>query len=330
MPHILMLNHFHPDAVRRLRETAGYTVETIPEVTREALLARIGEADAVLVRSTRIDRPVIEAAGRLRLLCRHGVGYDSIDVPALTERNILLTVTPDANAVSVAEHTLMLLLAAARRLAAYDANVRAGTWGPRPELPTFDLAGRTVLVVGFGRIGARVARLCLAFGMTVLVYDPYVPGNTIKGAGCLPARTLAAGLAEADAVTLHCPSNEETRGMVDRDFLAAMKPGAVLVNSARGTVVREEALAEALHGRHLAGAGVDVFWEEPVPRGSPLLDAPNLMMTPHSAASTAQGLHRMAMSCAESVLTYFAGNLDPDVVVNREVLARVNDVPGAG
>jgi D-3-phosphoglycerate dehydrogenase len=248
------------------------------------------------------------------------VGYDIIDVPALTERGIPLTITPEANAVSVAEHALMLMLAAMRKLRGYDDNIRRLVWGGQAELPSFELAGKTVLIFGFGRIGTRVARLCKAFDMRVLVRDPYMPKGTIRGAGYEPAEEVNAALAEADIVTLHCPSNAETRGMADAAFLAAMKRGAVFVNTARGTVVDQVALEAALRSGQIGAAGLDVFEEEPIEEDLPLFSAPNLVMTPHVAASTQEGLRRMAMESAAAVIACFAGKLDPDVVVNAEVL----------
>jgi len=323
MPHVVCLRAIHPDAVAHLRE-GGATVEVLDDLSPVALADALGRAEAITVRATRISREVIAQAPKLRIVARHGVGYDAVDVPALTERGIPLTVTPDANAVSVAEHAMMLMLAVARRTPAYDANMRQAKWGMPPDLPMFDLAGRTVLVVGFGRIGGRVARLCAAFGMRVLVRDPCVPQNTIKGAGFTPARDLPAALAEADIVTLHCPSDAGTRDMVDAAFLAQMKRGAVLVNTARGTLVDEPALVAALRTGHLAGAGLDVFREEPVEKPIPLLSLPNVVLSPHNAAGTAESMRRMAMSCAESILAAFAGRLDPDACVNPEVLARRN------
>jgi len=252
------------------------------------------------------------------------VGYDIVDVPALTERGIPLTITPEANAVSVAEHALMMMLACARRLPAFNDNMRVPVWGAQPNLPTFDLAGKTVLVVGFGRIGTRVSKLCAAFGMRVLVRDPFVAKGSIRGLGFIPVDDAADAAAEADIVTLHCPSGDQTRGMVDAAFLARMKPGAILVNTARGTLVDQAALELALRAGHLGAAGLDVFEEEPVEAAIPLLTAPNLIMTPHVAASTQEGLRRMAMDSAAAVLACFDNRLDPDVVVNTEVLARRN------
>ena len=320
MPHVVCLRPVHPDALERLRAEPGITVTMLDPVTPETLAEPMKTAEAIIVRATKIDRDFLAHAPMLRICARHGVGYDAVDVAALTERGIPLTVTPDANAVSVAEHALMLMLTTARRTLDYDRNTKALDWGAKPSLRTLDLAGMTVLVVGFGRIGGRVARLCAAFGMDVLVHDPYIPQNTIKGAGFTPVKLLQEGLAAADIVTTHCPSNTETRGMVNAAFFAAMKPGAAYINTARGTLVDEAALTAALKSGRLGAAGLDVFWEEPVTTKLPFLDFPNVVVTPHSAAATEQSTRRMGLSCVDSILSLFKGQLDPDVVINKEVL----------
>lgn len=322
MPHVLVLGAFNADALATLRATPGFTLEEAADLSPAGIRAALPRADAVMCRTYPIGREEVAAAPRLRIVTRHGVGYDIIDVPALTERGIVLTITPEANAQSVAEHAMMLMLACARRVTAYDARMRVPSWGTTAELPSFELAGRTVLVMGFGRIGARVARLCAAFGMRVLVRDPFMPKGTIRGCGHAPVDDLPAALAEADVVTLHTPSNAQTRGMVDAAFLAAMRRGAVLVNTSRGTVLDQAALEAALRSGHLAAAGLDVFEEEPVTKPIPLLSAPHLVLTPHAAASTQEGLRRMAFDSVANTVAFFAGTLDPDVVVNREVLAR--------
>ena len=266
-----------------------------------------------------VDRAVLDKAPRLRFVCRHGVGYDNVDVPALNERGIVLAVTPEANAASVAEHALMLMLSLARRVVDFNAGVRRGEWRVPSQSPTLDLGGKTVLLLGFGRIGTRVAKLCGAFGMRVLVHDPFLPANTIRGLGFEPRKNREAALAESDIVSLHCPSNATTRGMVEASFLQAMKPGAILINTARGTLVDEAALEAALRSGHLAGAGLDVVHTEPMTTPIPLLSLENVVVTPHVAASTAQGLRRMAIASAENVIDFFAGRLDRDAVVNPEV-----------
>lgn len=324
MPHVITLRPIHDDALALLRETPGVTVEVLYDLSPASLAQKLPTADALIVRTIRIDRPFLAHCTRLRILARHGVGYDIVDVEALTERGIPLTITPEANAVSVAEHTLMMMLACARRLTAFDANMRVPVWGAQPGLPTFDLAGKTVLVVGFGRIGTRVAKLCAAFGMHVLVRDPNVANGSIRGLGFTPVDDAAEAAGDADIVTIHVPSGPATRNMVDAAFFARMKPGAVFVNAARGTIVDQAALEAALRRGHLAGAGIDVFEDEPVETPISLLTAPNLVMTPHVAASTQEGLRRMAMDSAAAVLACFDNRLDPDIVVNAEVLARRN------
>ncbi len=322
MPHVICPQVIHPDAQALIRSTPGFTLEVLPDRRPGTLAARLPDADALILRTIRVDRAFLANCPKLRILARHGVGYDIIDVPALSERGIPLTITPEANAVSVAEHALMLMLASMRKLKAYDANIRGLVWGGQADAPSFELAGKTVLVFGFGRIGTRVARLCKAFDMRVLVRDPYMPKGTIRGAGYEPVDDLPAALAAADIVTLHCPSNAETRGMADAAFLAAMKRGAVFVNTARGTLVDQVALDGALRSGQVGAAGLDVFEEEPIEEEIPLFSAPNLVMTPHVAASTQEGLRRMAMESAAAVIAFFDGRLDADVVVNPEVLRR--------
>ena len=324
MPHVIALRPIHPDAIVLLNAAPGVTAEIVDDLSPASLAHHLPRADGLIIRTLRVDRAFLAQCTNLRILARHGVGYDIVDVPALTERGIPLTITPEANAVSVAEHALMLMLALARRLTVYDANMRVPVWGAQAALPTFDLAGKTVLVIGFGRIGTRVARLCAAFGMRVLVRDPNIAKGSIRGLGFEPADDAAEAAGAADIVTLHLPSNAQTRGTIDAAFLARMKPGAILVNTARGTIVDQAALDRALRAGHLAGAGLDVFEEEPVEADIPLLTAPNLILTPHVAASTSEGLRRMAMHSAEAVLACFANRLDPDVVVNPEVLTRRN------
>jgi D-3-phosphoglycerate dehydrogenase / 2-oxoglutarate reductase len=320
MPHVVCLRPLHPDAMARLRAEPGYTVTMLDPVTPETLAEPMKTADAIIVRATRIDRAFLAIAPRLSICARHGVGYDAVDVEALTERGIPLTVTPDANAVSVAEHALMLMLTTARRTIDYDRNTKALDWGPKPSLRT--LRPRRHDGAGGGlRAHRRARRQALRrLRDERLVHDPYIPQNTIKGAGFTPVKVLHEGLAQADIVTTHCPSNPETRGMVNATFLAAMKPGAAYINTARGTLVDEAALTNALRSGHLGAAGLDVFWEEPVTTKLPFLDFPNVVVSPHSAAATEQSTRRMGLSCAESIFAHFKGQLDPDVVINKEVL----------
>ncbi|MBP0494748.1 hydroxyacid dehydrogenase [Pararoseomonas indoligenes] len=319
MPHVVVLDPIHPDGIARLQGAPGVTLDH-PGTSGGTLPERLRDAEALIVRGTAVDQALLDMAPRLRMACRHGVGYDLVDVPACTARGVAVMITPEANAASVAEHALMLMLAVARQVLPVDAGVRAGHWRVQGQSRTFELGGRRVLLLGFGRIGSRVARLCTAFGMQVAVHDPFLPAGTIRGAGYMVEKELLPALGRADIVSLHLPASDATRGMVDPAFLAAMKPGAVLINTARGTLVDEDALAAALADGSLGGAGLDVLRVEPMIAPPPLLSCPNLVVTPHVAASTAEGLQRMAWDAAGNVLEFLAGRPDPDAVVNREVL----------
>lgn len=320
MPHIVVADPIHPDGIQRLLDAPGVTLDHPGDGVATGLLDRLREAEGLIVRGTVVDAALVAQAPKLKVVVRHGVGYDLVDVPALTARGIALMITPEANAASVAEHALMLMLSVARRVLPVDAGVRRGEWRVKGQSATFELGGRRVLILGFGRIGTRVARLCAAFGMRVGVHDPFIPAGTIRGAGYEVVKDRDAGLAAADIVSLHLPASDATRGMVDAAFLAAMKPGAVLINTARGTLVDEAALDAALRSGHLSGAGIDVLRVEPMREAGPLLSHENLVVTPHVAASTAEGLQRMSWDSAGNALAYLAGEPDIDAVVNREVL----------
>jgi D-3-phosphoglycerate dehydrogenase len=268
-----------------------------------------------------IDAALIARAPRLDLVARHGVGYDNVDVAALTARGIPLALVGDANALTVAEHTLYLMLAVAKRGIVRDRAVREGSWHGGAGGLGFELSGRTVLVVGLGRIGTRVARLCGAFGMTVLANDPYVSDETFAEFGATRVATLHEGLRAADVVTLHVPLNDETRHLIAAAELAAMPAHAILLNTSRGGVVDEAALAEALAAGAIAGAGLDVFAAEPTPPANPLLARDDVVLSPHFAGFTEECWERMSLRCAQNVLDAFAGRLDPAVVVNPKVMA---------
>jgi D-3-phosphoglycerate dehydrogenase len=320
MPHIVVADPIHPDGIERLLKAPGVTLDHPGNAANEPLTERLRKADGLIVRGTPVDDALLVHAEKLRVVCRHGVGYDLVDVPALTKSGIALMITPEANAASVAEHALMLMLSLARNIVPVSASVRQGNWRVRGQSNTFELGGRQILIIGFGRIGTRVARLCTSFGMKVMVHDPYMPAGTIRGAGYEAAVDRAAALAKADIVTVHVPANDKTRGMVDAAFLANMKPGAVLINTARGTLVDEGALEAALCSGHLAAAGLDVLSVEPMVKPVSMLTLDNLIVTPHVAASTKEGLQRMAWDAAGNVMDFLAGRVDRDAVINVEVL----------
>ena len=285
---------------------------------------RIADADAIVVRTAVIDRSVIDAGRRLAIISRHGVGFDAVDLEAAAERSIPVTITPLANSVSVAEHAMFMLLALAKNARANDGAVRRdGFERAKVSIRRLDLDGRNLLVVGFGRIGSRVAPRAMGFGMRVHAFDPYVEPGVMEAAGCTVVEDLHAALPEMDAVTVHTPLNQETRGMIGERALALMKPTAFVVNTARGGVVAEDALLAALEANRIAGAGLDVFESEPTPPRTdhPLLAFDNVIVSPHCAGSTVESSIRMAEFSVRNVFDCFDGKLDPDVVVNRHLMA---------
>lgn len=312
MPTVLLTEPMHEAGMALLRARPDVSL-VVAGVGSAAFEAALPAVEGIGVRTHRLPAPVLARAPRLRVVAKHGVGFDNVDVEHLAGRGIPMAVAINANAQSVAEHALMLMLAAAKHLRGYDTAVREGRWAERLSGRAVELGGRTVLVVGHGRVGGRVARLCAAFGMTVLVHDVR---PVALAPGAERVADLDAALARAQVLTLHIPLAADTAGMIDARRLALLPHGAVLVNCARGGIVDEAALAACLRSGAIAGAGLDVFDDEPSDPASPLLALPNVLLTPHSAATTAEGARRMAVSVAENVLAGLDGTLDPAVVVN--------------
>ena len=299
-------------------------IEAVPfesSMPTAAFHTLLGDVDGVALGLTPFAEAELRAAPRLRVVARIGVGYDSVDVAALTRHKIPLMVTGTANSPSVAEQALFFMLALAKRGAAMHAMVRDGCWADRLNEPPVDLFCKTVLVVGFGRIGKRISHACLALGMTVLVYDPYIAMPRVEAAGCVPVDQLDAALGRADFVTIHCPKNCETIGMFNAARFARMKRAAYLVNTARGGIVDEAALHAALTQGTIAGAGLDVFDQEPPLNENPLFDLPNVITAPHIAGVTVEAFDRMAVATVQNLLDVLDGKPDMDHVVNREALA---------
>jgi D-3-phosphoglycerate dehydrogenase len=289
----------------------------------QAYLRQHAPVHATILGATRFGAPELELAPRIEVVARIGVGFDAVDVPVLTRARVPLMIAGTANSPSVAEHAIGMMMTLAKKGAELTALVKEGRWSERlePRHIAVDLFEKTVLIVGFGRIGTRTARRCLAMEMQVLVFDPYVSAEAIRAAGCEPVADLDAALARADFVTLHCPKTKETVGLFDAARLARMKPTAYLVSTARGGIIDEAALYAALKSGRLPGAGLDVFDREPPDAGNPLFSLPNLIASPHIAGVTAEAIERMAVQAAHNVLSVFDGRPIKENVVNPEIYA---------
>ena len=317
---ILMLGKLPEPAVALFRARNDVVAELVEDVSEANLLKVIGDAAGITVRSAKITRSVIESAKALQVVSRFGVGYDSVDVAALNERGIPLTVVGVANAVNVAELSLYLMLELAKRGIQHNRSVRNADWAYRLRMDMSELWEKKLLIVGFGRVGTRVASRCRAFEMEILVCDPYIDQSLIRAAGCTPVADFHDALHEADYVTLHVPLTDESRNMIGAEELRAMKPTSFLINCARGGIVDEAALRAALAAKQIAGAGLDVLRKEPPDADNPLFAFDNVVFTPHMGGASREASLRVGMVCAQNVLDAIDGKLNPDHVVNRGVL----------
>lgn len=317
MPHVVVAGKLHGAGLALLEAAPGVTFDHIEEISEASYLSHLAGADALILRTQPLTAAGVARAPRLQIVSRHGVGYDAVDVAALNARGIPLCIVGDVNAVSVAEHGMMLMLACAKRLIRSDRAVRDGGWLWRNRLEQGEVAGKRLLILGYGRIGQRVARMAKAFDMVVTAYDPYVTKDWPQG-GALSV-SLAEGLAAADFVSLHMPQAD--RPILGAAELALLPPGAVVINTARGGIVDERALAAALASGQVGAAGLDVFESEPPLVDHPLLGLDQVILTPHIAGITREAAERMAVSSVQNVLDHFAGRLDPDLIVNKAALA---------
>jgi D-3-phosphoglycerate dehydrogenase len=286
----------------------------------EAMLRQQAPVHGVALGATRFGEPELEASGDMKVVTRIGVGYDAVDIPALSRRKVPLMVAGTANSPSVAEQALFMMLTLAKRAVEMHSIVKDGKWAARLGMLPYDLFGKTALIIGFGRIGTRTAKRCLAMEMNVLVYDPYKPSAESKAAGCEPVSDLDAALPRADFVSIHCPKTPETVGMFDAARLKRMKPTAYLINTARGGIVEEKALYEALVSGKIAGAGLDVFEQEPPPSGHSLFELSNVIMAPHVAGVTREAVDRMSVQTARNILSALDGEPIRQNVINQDVL----------
>jgi len=316
-PRVFIPDPIHEDGVRRLGER--FVVDMPAAKDAETRRHGFAEADAAIVRNIAVDRPVLDTARRLKVIAKHGAGVDNIDIAAATARGIVVANVPGGNADAVAEGTVALMLATLRRVPEVHRLVTGGGYAARFTLQFGQLFGRTLGLVGIGNIGARVARICAGgFRMRVLAYDPGLPAAAVAERGAEKVDDLPTLLAAADVISLHLPLGETTRHLIGSAELARMKPTAILVNAARGPLVDEAALAQALRDGQIAGAGLDVLEIEPPSPDNPLLKLPNVVLSPHTAGNTVEAARQLALASADIVIAVLSGQ-KPEGLLNPEV-----------
>ncbi len=317
---IIVAGPLPPAALALLDARDDIVYEAITDIAEENLIEKLKDAAGITVRNAKITQRVIEQSESLQIVSRYGVGFDNVDVAALNKRGIPLTVVGTANSVAVAEAALYMMLELAKKGREHDHAVRGSNWDYRLELNAIEMWQKKLLIIGFGRIGTRTAERCRAFGMDVLVADPHVADDSILAAGCTPVADFRAVLPDMDYVSLHLPLSPESQDLFDKGELESMKSSAILINTARGGIVNETALHEALKNGQIRGAGLDVFDLEPPRSDDALFSLDNVVFSPHIAGVTKEAALRMGIVCVQNVLDALDGKLDPDMVINTEVL----------
>ena len=313
MARVLVAGKLHDSGLALLKARSDFEIDYVEEISEASMEPYLAAATAVLLRTQPFDAAAIAKSRKLALVSRHGVGYDAVDVRALNSRRIPLAIVGDVNAQTVAEHAMLLLLSTSRRLIRYDEATRpGGDWGFRNSLSAREVAGKTLLIIGLGRIGRHLSRMARGFDIEVIAYDPYMSQTAPLGVTVVD--DLDAALARADLVSVHVPRTDQP--LIGRRELGLMKHTAVIVNTARGGSVDEAALADALAEGRIHGAGLDVFVDEPPTIANRLTTCATATLTPHSASMTAECAERMAVVSAQNILDFFDGRLDPELVVN--------------
>lgn len=321
MANVLIAGRIHPAGMAILEAEPGLSITAVTDPGATLPADALAAADALLIRYGDLTEAQSAAMPNLKVVSRHGVGCDNLPVAALAARGVPVTIVGPVNAVAVAEQVMAMLMALIKQIGPYDAAVRSGNWVIRDSLAVGELSGRSLMLLGFGRIGREVARRASAFDMRLHIYDPFVEDEAIRAAGYHPLPDWRAALPETDALSLHLPATPENRGMIGATELAAMKPTAILINAARGGLVDETALHAALTGRMAqGGAGLDCFVAEPPAPDLPLLSLPNVVLSPHSAALSAETAQRMGEVAAKNVIAGLHDQLEPALVFNLAAL----------
>lgn len=316
-PLVIVAGPIHQDGIKQLESEARVIVSG--EETEAGMIKVAQEASGILLRAKPLcTRSLMSALKQLKVVGRHGVGLDTIDLPAATELGIPVVHAPGSNSNSVAEHAIMLMLALAKQAVVVDRRTRLADWGKTRWQGLLEMHGKTLGIIGVGNIGRRVAKTAGALGMRVIAYDKYVPADELRNRGVEPMPDLASVLRQADVVTCHTPHTKETHHMINADTIAQMKPGVIFINTSRGKVQDEEALRVALESGKIRAAGIDVFEEEPVSSDSRLLQLDNVIVSPHIAGVTEETTRGTAIQVTAEMLRVLRGE-KPQVLGNPEL-----------
>ena len=313
---ILIIQKVHDKGLELIINNPKFDVDITDDVSIDNLKSKISDCDGVSIRIAKLPREVINEARNLKIISRHGVGYDNIDLKTAKERDIKISITANANAVTVAEHVMYVLLYIAKRKDIFDKTVREGKFQERNKLPkTVEIWKKNILIAGFGRIGKALIKRCLGFEMNVFVFDPFVDTKIIESLGGKKVDNLEEAVKSMDVISLHMPLTEKTKNLINYNLLKTMKKNCIIINAARGGIIHEEDLDKALNENLIFGSAIDVFEKEPPNNNNPLLKNEKVFLSPHTAAFTEECMKRMGIETIQNIIDFFDEKLDKSKVV---------------
>ena len=313
---ILVIQKVHDKGMELIKNHPNFIVDVTDDVSEENLKKKIVDCDGASVRIAKLSDEVMNEAKNLKIISRHGVGYDNIDLKNAKERDIKIAITANANAVTVSEHVMFNLLNISKRKDLFDKTVRDGNFNERNKLPkTIELWNKNFLIAGFGRIGQTLIKRCLGFEMNVYVFDPYVSREKIESMGGKKVESLEEAVKYMDVISLHMPLTEKTKNLINYELLKMMKKNCIIINAARGGIINETDLDKALNENLIFGAGIDVFEKEPPDENNPLLKNDKVFLSPHTAAFTEECMTRMGIETIQNIIDFFDNKLEESKIV---------------
>ena len=318
MSKIAIVDKIHSDGIKLLEKDQKFQYEVIEDLSKKNLISKLPAFDGITLRRGKIDAEILEKCKNLKVISRHGVGYDNVDIKFLKKNNITLLVTATTASVSPAEHIMFMILNISKGKNFYDQAVRNGKFESIMHMKNnnnFELSNKKILIVGFGRIGRKLIKRCLGFEMKVYAYDPFVDNRIIESFGGIKVDDLNKSLKEIDILSLSVPLTEKTHNMINLEKMKIMKKSAVIINISRGGVVNERDLNEALNNKIIYGAGLDVFEKEPPTNANPLLTNENVLLSPHAATFTEECLSKMSIETVQNIINFFENKLDKSMIV---------------
>ena len=313
---IAIIESIHKDGLDLLKKNSNYDFEVIEDTSEKNLIKRLPDFDACTLRVSKLNEKILSKCRNLKVISRHGVGYDNVDLNYIKKNNITLLITATANAVAVAEHVIYMMLSISKSINQYDQEVRNGNFKKNASsITTFELFNKEILIVGFGRIGQNLIKRCKGFEMKVKVFDPFVDNDTIERFGGQKIENLDDGLKICDYLSLHVPLTEKTKNLINYSKLKIMKREAIIINTARGGIINENDLDKALKENIIFGAGLDVFEKEPIDKTNPLLSNKKILLSPHSATFTNECKSRMSLETTKNIIDFFENKIDKSMII---------------